>query len=455
MIEFLPLGGALEIGASCFYLNIDGTGVILDSGLHPRKIGAEALPDFELIAHKNVDAVLISHAHQDHIAALPFLVRNHPYIQIFMTPQTLEIAEKTLHNSSRILEKQLNENDSIKPYSHEEIDLLLKTVRDKEYNERFVLKGIGAGKNKEIEIEFFDAGHILGSTGILIRTSDNKKIFYTGDINLTAQSIMNGGVLPEENVDILILESTYGATNSKNLGNWIIEEKRFAKHLNKIFSAGGSVLIPVFALGKTQEILSSIHRLIMKGDLVDADIYAGGLSREISLIYDKNKYKVRRKNKNFELKDIPAKSLYAIKDFNEFIRNPSVVLASSGMMIRGTKSFSLMKKWIKHENFGIVIVGYMDEETPGFIVANSKKGDLVKIPGVEIPVEIKSSVEKFYFPSHSKREDLLEIAGKLNPEKIILIHGDPEAINWLGEKILSKIPKVKLFEARKGNLINL
>ena len=103
MIKFLPLGGAQEIGASCFYLNIDDTGIILDAGLHPRERGINALPDFDLIKNENVDAVLISHAHQDHIAALPFLIRNHPYLQIFCTTQTLEIAEKTLHNSSRIL----------------------------------------------------------------------------------------------------------------------------------------------------------------------------------------------------------------------------------------------------------------------------------------------------------------------------------------------------------------
>lgn len=216
MIKFLPLGGALEIGASCFYLNFDGTGIILDSGLHPRMIGKDALPDFDLIKDENVDAVLISHAHQDHIASLPFLVRNHPYVQIFATTQTLEIAEKTLHNSSRILSKQLNENDSIIPYTHEEIDLLLRTVRDKDYNEKFNFRGIVSSEQNELTIEFYDAGHILGSAGILIKTSEGKSVFYTGDINLSSQSILNGGELPVEKIDTLILETTYGATDSKN-----------------------------------------------------------------------------------------------------------------------------------------------------------------------------------------------------------------------------------------------
>lgn len=451
MIKFLPLGGALEIGASCFYININGTGIILDSGLHPRQKGINALPDFELIKNENVDAVLISHAHQDHIASLPFLIRNHPYLQIFMTVQSLEIAEKTLHNSSRILKEQLNENDLIVPYSHEEINLLLRTVREKDYNEKFYINGIASSYTKELEIEFYDAGHILGSAGILIKTQDGKSFFYTGDINLSTQSILNGGDLPDEKIDTLILETTYGATDSKLLNDWRHEELRLAKYLNKIFSNGGSVLVPVFALGKTQELLSIINRLMKKGLLIETNIYSGGLSKEISSVYDKHKYKVKRKNKNFELKDIPQLNLYEIKDFNEFRRNPGIVLASSGMMIKGTKSYELMKNWIKYDDFGIVIVGYMDEESPGFVFANSKKGDIVKIAGIENPVEIKCNVEKFYFPSHSKREDLIDIVKILKPENVVLIHGDPEAIDWVGHNILNEFHDIKLYEARKGN----
>lgn len=455
MIKFLPLGGALEIGASCFYLNFDGTGIVLDSGLHPRLKGKEALPDFDLIKNENVDAVLISHAHQDHIASLPFLVRNHPYIQIFTTTQTLEIAEKTLHNSSRILSEQLIENDSIIPYSHEEIDLLLRTVRDKDYNEKFSFKGIVSSEKNELTIEFFDAGHILGSAGILIKTDEGKSIFYTGDINLTSQSILNGGVLPDEKVDTLILETTYGATDSKILKSWDKEELRLAKYLNKILTNGGSVLIPVFALGKTQEILSILYGLIKKGILIETNIYSGGISKEISSVYDKHRYKVKRKNKNLELKEIQQINLYEVKDFNEFKRNPGIVLASSGMMIKGTKSYDLMKNWIKFDEFGIVTVGYMDEESPGYIFSNSKKGDIVKIPGIEEKVKIKCSVEKFYFPSHSRREDLLDIVAKLKPEKIILIHGDPEAIDWIGYNILNKFSSVKLYQAQKGKWLEV
>jgi Cft2 family RNA processing exonuclease len=95
MIKFVPLGGAAEIGANCYYLNIEGMGVLLDCGMHPQKKGLDALPDFDLIEESPVDFVLISHAHMDHISALPYLVQRHPYIRIISTLQTRAIAELT------------------------------------------------------------------------------------------------------------------------------------------------------------------------------------------------------------------------------------------------------------------------------------------------------------------------------------------------------------------------
>ena len=105
MIKFLPLGGAGEIGANCYYLNIAGTGIILDCGMHPQKTGLDSLPHFSLIENQPVDFVLISHAHQDHLMSLPFLVKRHPYIKIITTRQTRELAELTLHNSVSIMKK--------------------------------------------------------------------------------------------------------------------------------------------------------------------------------------------------------------------------------------------------------------------------------------------------------------------------------------------------------------
>ena len=250
MIKFIPLGGAGEIGANCYYLNIEGTGILLDCGMHPQKKGLDALPNFDLIEDLSVDFVLISHAHMDHISSLPYLVQRHPYIRVISTPQTRAIAELTLHNSVSILKEQLGEDDEIKIYTHEEIDLLIQSIEYSSYGEKFEL--LGYNGSITLKVSFHDAGHILGSAGILIDTG-REKLFYTGDIKLSSQSLIDKAKLPKTNVDILLLETTYGSTDTGSLLSWYMEAKRFASEANNIIGNGGSILIPVFSLGKHQK----------------------------------------------------------------------------------------------------------------------------------------------------------------------------------------------------------
>ncbi len=445
MIKFIPLGGANEIGATCFYLNIDNTGILLDCGIHPCKKGIDALPDFSLLKDLPLDFVLISHAHQDHIGSLPYLIQQFPHVIIYSINQTKEIAYVTLHNAANILLE--NNFENLRVYTHEEIDLLVRSIIGVNYNESFTIKGLRQISSEPINITFIDSGHILGSTSILIEYN-SKRILYTGDINLSEQTIMMGA--EEEkliNIDILILESTYGSTDSKKLGTWESESIRFANSLNKILHYGGSVLIPVFALGKTQEILALIFTLMKKKKLIETNIYTGGISKELSSIYDKNRYIIRRKNPELELKNIPQLNLLDIVDYNEFKKNPGIVLASSGMMIEGTKSYKLADFWLSQKNFAIFGVGYMDPETPGYRVINSLKGSYIQLNDFSQPKIVNCEINKFYFPSHSKREELLKIVELTHAQNVILVHGDLNSKDWLGFNILKKFKNINVYSA--------
>jgi len=204
MIRLLPLGGADEIGASSFYLNISGTGILLDCGIHPRNKGIEALPKFELIQNEPLDFVIISHAHQDHLGSLPFLIHRIPHAIIYSTPQTKEIAELTLHNAANILYAGQYSTDEFKIYTHEEIDFLVRSIRTIAYTETISLKGLRHNSVNPINITLYDAGHILGAAGIKIEFEE-EIIFYTGDINLSDQSIMTKADLSGvKNVNTLI-----------------------------------------------------------------------------------------------------------------------------------------------------------------------------------------------------------------------------------------------------------
>lgn len=454
MISFLPLGGADEIGANCYYLNFNGNGIILDCGMHPRKTGFQSLPDFSLIENLPVDHVLISHAHQDHLSSLPFLVKRHPYIHITTTPQTRAISELTLHNSVSILKKEIGNDENFEMYSHDEVDLLIKTIDYKAYNEEFVLPGYMHNKRSTVKCTFYDAGHILGSASILLE-NEGKKIFYTGDINLTDQSLIKGCQFPKIKVNTLILETTYGATDSGLLNNWEDESLRLAKSINKVLSNGGSVLIPVFALGKMQEMLTTIWKLMQKGKTAPVDIYTGGIGKKINRVYDYNRYVINTVDPEFELSNIPVKDINTVEDINEFFKQPCIVLASSGMMIRGTASFNLARTWLNRKHSAIFTVGYMDPETPGYIIANAKRGDKIQLTEFSEQKEVKCEIKNFRFSAHARREDLISIVKTLKPENIILVHGDSEAIDWIGATILKKFSKVRVLAAVQGKEILL
>jgi len=450
MIKFLPLGGAGEIGASCYYLNIDGTGILLDCGMHPQKTGLKSLPNFDLLENEPLDYVLVSHAHQDHLNALPFLVKKYPHIKIIATPQTRALAELTLHNTISILKRQMKEEE-IEIYSHDEVDLLIKTIDYKSYGEKFVLTGLHSS-NDLIEAEFFDTGHILGSASILIEYKD-QKIFYTGDINLSSQTILNGAALPNNKINTLITETTYGATDSSTLLNWNDETERFAASLNNVINKGGSVLIPVFALGKMQEILATIWMMMKKNKLTSVNIFTGGIARKINRVYDYNIYTVNRHLKELILNDIPQPDINDVKNSDDFFKSPSIVLAASGMMIESTNSFNLAKRWLNQKDSAIFTVGYMDKDTPGYVVANARIGDRIQLTETNKKTEIKCQIENFRFSAHSRREELISIVKMLNPENILLVHGDPEAMDWVGSQILKTFPNKKLYSPSVGKTI--
>jgi Cft2 family RNA processing exonuclease len=443
MVQFLPLGGAGEIGANCYYLNINDVGIILDCGMHPQKTGLDSLPKFDLLDNKPTDYVLISHAHQDHLNALPFLIKKFPHLKIITTPQTRAVAEITLHNETSILKRQVNESE-FEIYSRDEVDLLIKSINYKSYNEKFTLDSLNS--NTDIEAEFFDAGHIIGSAGIMLRF-DGNKIFFTGDINLSSQTILPGSDLPSEKVDILITETTYGATDSSELNNWGKEVERFSSSINKVINSGGSVLIPVFALGKLQEMLATIWLQMQRNKMTNVDIYTGGIGNKINRIYDYNRYVVKRNEKELMLSDIPQKNLNELKDFDDLFKFPSIVLASSGMIVESTNSFMLAKRWLHKKDSAIFTVGYMDPSTPGNIIAKSKRGDMIQLNERDKKMEVKCEIKNFRFSAHSKREELISLIKKLNPEKVVLIHGDKEAINWMGASILKQYPDKKVYAA--------
>src|SRR5881296_122993 len=218
--------------------------LLLDCGMHPKNTGEDALPNFKAIGDREIKAILISHAHQDHIGTLPVAMRRFPGARVFMTEATAEIGNVLLHTSVNVMTRQREEigEMSYPLFTHRETDRASERWRWCPLRQRISISGERAPQREKdaLTFEFFDAGHVLGSSGILLR-AEGKAVFYTGDVNFDDQTIMEAATFPEEKIDILIMECTRG--DHAKPGGWTRagEERRLAEAINKVFERGACV----------------------------------------------------------------------------------------------------------------------------------------------------------------------------------------------------------------------
>ena len=287
-MKFINLTRRTEIGANSYYLEIAGHHLVLDCGMHPKNMGEDALPNFKLIAAQPLDAVLISHSHQDHIGTLPVLMRRQPKARVFMSEVTAEIGSTLLHNSVNVMTRQREEfGATLYPlFTHRETDRAADRWHPCPMRQCIAISGERAtGRDVDaLTFEFFDAGHVLGSSGILLR-AEGRTIFYTGDVNFDDQTIAEAAIFPEDKIDILIMECTRGDHAQPATWTRAGEERRLAEAIEEAFRRGGCILLPVFALGKTQEILAMFYKFHRERLLPDFPIYIGGLSLKMTEIY--------------------------------------------------------------------------------------------------------------------------------------------------------------------------
>jgi Cft2 family RNA processing exonuclease len=274
-MRFINLTRQTEIGANSYLVEIAGRKIVLDAGLHPRQLAEEALPNYRHIPDESVSSIFISHAHQDHIGSLPVLMRRQPQARVFMTEATAKLSEVMLHNSVNVMTRQ-REDLGLATYplfTHRETEQAAMVWHKAHVGQRWSMEGerVPDAEN-ENNFEFFEAGHILGAAGILFR-AEGKRIFYTGDVNFSDQSMLPGAAFPEEPLDVLIIETTRGDRAADPKFSRRKEEDRFLEAILRAFDGGGSVLVPVFALGKTQEVLTMLHRFRMNGALLNTPIW--------------------------------------------------------------------------------------------------------------------------------------------------------------------------------------
>ncbi len=450
---FTNLTRRVEIGANSYCLELAGKRIVLDSGLHPRFDGEAAMPDFSLVADGSVDAIILSHAHQDHLGSLPVFMRRQPHAPVFMTEATRQLSDVMLHNSVNVMMKKREEGITGYPlFTHREVDQAVRRWRPAPLHTRFDVTGerLAANEDAELSFEFFDAGHILGSVGTLIR-ANGRKIFYTGDVQFDDQTIMQGARFPEEELDVLIIETTRGDRPTPEGFTRAGEELRFAEAIKAQFDRGAGVLIPLFALGKTQEALAMFYEFRRRGLLNLCPIYIGGLGTKLTEIYDKLAHHTPRQRHDLDLLNAVAPFTMAGKAADATpLKGGRIYAISSGMMTEKTLSNSFARQVLSNPEHALFFVGYADPESPAGRIRAAAHGDTVQLSAEYPPQKMLCQMEQFNFSAHASRESIRAYVNKVRPKKVILVHGDESAIEWFRSTLAADLPGSEIIVPTPG-----
>lgn len=457
MPSFINLARANEIGANAYCLELGDHIVVLDAGMHPKLDGPAALPSLEALDGRRIDAVFVSHAHHDHTGSLPLLMERNPDARVFMTEPTYFLADRLLHNSVNVMKSQREELGipEYPFYTHAQVAALTRRWQAVHTGDRWSLQGHPSRLPEPVSFVLHRAGHILGSAAVDLEFS-GRRILYTGDINFTDQTLLRGADLPQDNIDTLVIETTRGAQASPTGYSRQSVTKCLITALNEVHQNGGSVLIPIFAMGKTQELLALLHRARQRGEIPQDTFFIGGLGRSFTEIYDRLANAPDRLSHQPSLaEDVRPQVLdwRTLRDFRP--RRDHIYLLPSGMMTRHTTSNRLASPFLVREECGVFFVGYCDPDSPAGRLRATPRGETVQLNPGEPETPVRARVEHFDFTSHATRETLLDYIIRLQPRQCFLVHGDPPALHWFQEELARLAPSMRVVLPPPGQPVDL
>lgn len=447
-----------EIGASAWLIETEGNRVLLDSGTHPKLEGYDSLPMFSQVKDEPVDAIAITHCHHDHVGSLPVAMRYFPKAHVLMTELSYFLVERVLHNSVNVMVKQRDEL-GIREYplfSHDEVDDIAARFQGFRYNrevEWAAFEKTRAGGFSPV-LEFYDAGHALGSAGIMVR-SQKEVLFYTGDVCFSDQTILKGARFEDVQAEVLIMETTRGNREVAAGFTRQKEIERFTQALLAVIERKGAVLIPTFALGRTQEILALLALLMKSGKIRQQPIYIGGLGRVFTEIYDLECHRTHRQHSNLQLHEALNLTVLERGQIDTIkLSGGKIFVLTAGMMSENTAAHDLALRMIGDQRQSIFFVGYADPDTPGGRLKASALGQTFVFSGRGGEVTRQCTLEDFDLTAHANRNELLEFVGKVNPRTVVLGHGEPSSKAWFEEQIRMQHPKMRVVQPKPGESIH-
>lgn len=458
-------GAAEGVTGSCHHVTTEKSSFLLDCGMFQGNKAnvarnKEAFP-FDV---KDIEFVILSHAHVDHCGRLPLLVKRGYDGPIYCTDATADLLEIMLLDSAYIQEKDTEYINKKNARLGKPLVEPLYTAADAEAALRLVepvLYDVQKALNEEVTVKFTEAGHILGSAAIELWV-DGTKLVFSGDLGVRNRPILRDPDVIKD-ADIVMMESTYGNRIHPPAAAGINE---LAAAIKKTVRRGGTAVIPCFAVGRTQEILYDINQLllkdkdfaaVMKNVKVYVDSPMAGKATEVfkknAQVFDTEAREILLSGDN----PISFENLHFVKDVKEsqllnVDKSPKVILSSSGMCDAGR-----IKHHLKHNLWdarnSVIFVGYQAEGTLGRIITDG--AEEVRIFGETIKVAAEI-IDLKGFSGHADQNDLISWLGNFDPapERVFLVHGEEQAKLDLAA-VIEETMGIKAVPVLKSGIVDL
>ena len=448
-----------DIGASAWLVELDEHRILLDAGMHPKREGRDALPRFGKSGTHDVDAIAISHCHHDHVGGLPLACRQFPKAHVLMTELSYLLVERVLHNSVNVMTRQRDELGirEYPLYTHDELDEITPHFQGFKYNREVEWQAYHKARAglPSPTLEFFDAGHTLGSAGILLR-GKQETLFYTGDVCFHDQTILKSARFEDVKADVLVMETTRGNREVPKDFTRAKEIERLVAAIQEGQKKKGCVMIPAFALGRTQEILALLALLMREGRLAKQPVYIGGLGRVFTEIYDIEAHRMHRQHTNLQLN--AALQLVVLEKGmadDMQLTGGKIFVITAGMMSENTAAHTLASRMIGDDKQSIFFVGYADPDSPAGHLKAAQAGETFVFSPSAGQVTKRCDVQDFDLTAHANREDLLEFVGRVSPRAILLGHGDDAARQWFATQIHERWPKIQVCQPEPAKMVTV
>ena len=434
-VRVTALGSYREVGRAMHLVTTNESKVLVDCGAKPTTNRSEVEPFFtapELLPLDNLDAIVITHAHIDHIGMLPVLFKYGYRGPVYCTPPTRDLM--TLLQIDYIKVAQAEGNES--PYSKADIQECIKHIVDVNWGDKTDI-------SPDIKMTMENAGHILGSSSVYMQIGEGKgehKLLFSGDIKYEKSWLFDAATVRFPKVETLVIESTYGGPQDIQPTRQQASQE-LQDLIQDSLGRGSKIFCPVFAVGRSQEVMIAIDQLFKSGNIKPVTVWLDGMISEATAIHSSHP--------NFLNRDLRGKMLKggAENPFNSpwfkqvdsreqrdsilLDPSPCIVLATSGMMTGGP-IVEYFKHWAPEPSNTLCFVGYQASGTLGRRLQQGHPQVPLSDGGQTLMVDVRcNTVTIDGFSGHSDRNQLFDYVSALNPtpRKIICHHGDPQTCN--------------------------